>query len=349
MGSLRRAIDTILNGGVVAIPTDTVYGLIGNALDENAVRKIYHIKKRPLKKPLVLFARSIDEAAKFAEFTEEAYALGERFWPGPLTLVLKAKPEAPKLLVTDKGTIGIRIPNDELVMMLLEALHVPLASTSANISGMPPARTSKEVIDQLNHTVDFIVMGTSGGAPPSTVLDMSGSEPIILRKGPISIFQIENLLNREVKLSPQLDLNVLFVCTGNIYRSQIAAAVLQHLLPQNLRGKVNIDSAGTSAVNGAPVPSEVVRVLNELGITAGDRRSKRMTPQLLENSDLIYVMERRHLEKLEQLNAAHKATLLSEEDIPDPVGRGYPFVKLVANGIKALIENRILPYISRKF
>ncbi len=349
MNSLNRAAEVILRGGVVAVPTETVYGLVADALNPKAVEKIYQLKKRPPTKPLALFVRSLEEAEKYAHFTSKSRELGKKLWPGPLTLVLKATEQAPEPLVTPRGTIGIRIPDDEVVMAILEMTGKPLASTSANVSGMAPARTSDEVRAQLGEAVDFIIMGVAGGADPSTVLDMSSHEPVVLRKGPISIIKIENIISSEVKLGKDIDLSILFVCTGNLYRSQIARAVLEDLLPDEIRHRVTVDSAGIAAVRGMPIPSDVVKALGEIGIRIGDRRSKPVDKELLRRSDIIYVMEREQFRKIRELGFGDRTMMFSYDDIPDPVGRGYPFIKLVVEGIKYIVESRILPYILRKF
>ncbi len=349
MKFLTHAVEVIKKGGVVAVPTETVYGLVANALDLDAVGKIYEIKRRSPEKPLALFVRDIKEARKFAVFTEDALKLAEAFWPGPLTMVLRATEAAPKPLVTPQGTIGIRIPDDQVVMAILDAAGVPLASTSANVSGMPPARTSNEVIDQLGDSVDFVIIGTAGGAAPSTVLDLTKERPIVIRKGPIPFLKVESIISKEVMLDRGVNMNVLFVCTGNLYRSQIAEAVTREYLPGEFRDRVFTESAGISALHGVPIPSDVVKVLEEMGIRVGDKRARPLNRQMIEKADIIYVMEKRHLEKLKSLGAGDKTRMLSYDDIPDPVGRSYPFIKMVAEGIKTIIERQVLPYILRKF
>jgi len=350
MDAIRKAAKIISKGGVVAIPTDTVYGLVADALNERSVKRIYELKRRPPDKPLVLFVKDLAEAQKFAEFSEDALKLALKFWPGPLTLIVKAKPYAPKTLVTPKGTIGLRIPNDSVVMALLDIAKMPLASTSANLSGMPPAKDSTEVRHQMPQQPDYVINGVAGGKPPSTVIDFSQEQPVILRKGPISIPQIENTIGKEVKLSKHLDLRIFFVCTGNIYRSKMAELILKDLLPKDLHGKVLVRSGGLHAPHGIPIPEDVRILLREMGIHApDDSHAHQINEADIEWADIIYCMEQRHLEKLREYEGGHKAKLLNSHDIPDPLGHSLPFIRLVRDGICRILKNEIVPYIIRKF
>ena len=133
---LLRAEEIIKNGGLVAVPTETVYGLAGNGLDEQAVQKIYEVKGRPEVKPLSLMVSGIEDIEKYAlNPPPEAYALAEAFWPGPLTIVLKARAFISPTVLAGGSTVGLRCPDSELTLELLKKSGLPLAAPSANPTG----------------------------------------------------------------------------------------------------------------------------------------------------------------------------------------------------------------------
>lgn len=139
---IRKAV-TILNvGGLVAVPTETVYGLAGNALDESAVREIYRVKQRPLDKPLAIQLSRVEDIMEYCiEIPKEALVLARKYWPGPLTLVLKKSNKVPDIVTSGQPTVGIRIPNHPVTLELLKQLDYPLAVPSANISGYTSPKT----------------------------------------------------------------------------------------------------------------------------------------------------------------------------------------------------------------
>ena len=192
--SLELALKTLREGGLVAFPTDTVYGLGALAFDEPAVQSIYVAKGRGEEKAIpVLLGEpaQLDQVA--LSLPERARRLAERFWPGPLTLVVLRAPGLPAAIsVTD--TVGVRVPDHDVARALLRAAG-PMAVTSANISGQPSPRTAGEVRSQLDGRVALILDGgdTPGGVP-STVLDCTKAEPLILRQGPINLEEIRRVL-----------------------------------------------------------------------------------------------------------------------------------------------------------
>jgi L-threonylcarbamoyladenylate synthase len=170
---------------VVGFPTDTVYGLAALASDVGAVRRVFEIKRRPLSQPLILMVAEVAQVADLAEVGERDRAYMDRWWPGPLTLVLRAKPQlGPHLVHGDPCTVGIRIPDHPDARALLRAAGAPLATTSANRSGEPEAMTAVEAA-RLGGLAAVLDGGRAPGGVPSTLLDLSGSEPRILREGPI--------------------------------------------------------------------------------------------------------------------------------------------------------------------
>lgn len=183
---IRRAADVVQRGGLVAFPTDTVYGLGTGPFDEAAVTRLYAAKDRPLDKAIPVLLASLEQIGLVAAAPgPRALALAARFWPGPLTIVVPKHPRVPAV-VADQ-TIGIRIPNHPVALALL-SLSGPLAVTSANLSGRDSPRTAVQVRDQLDGRVDLILDGGPvPGGTASTVVDCTGPELVVLRAGPISL------------------------------------------------------------------------------------------------------------------------------------------------------------------
>ncbi len=193
--ALQRAVEVLRSGGLVAFPTDTVYGLGGVAFNGHAVESIYEAKNRPEEKAIPVLIGEVEDLGKVAaEMTGIAQRLAERFWPGPLTLVVKQHPGLPAG-ISANATIGVRIPDHALARRLLR-MAGPLAVSSANLSGYPSPRTAQEVFEQLDGRIAMILDGgrTSGGIP-STVVDCLTSVPRIIRVGPISEEDILAALN----------------------------------------------------------------------------------------------------------------------------------------------------------
>lgn len=191
--SISQAAEILKQGGIVAFPTDTVYGLGAICTDEEAVKKIFAAKGRDEGKPLSILVSSIEQAEKIAlEIPEKAKRLMEKYWPGALTVVLKKRPEISETVSAGKDTIGIRMPNSPMTVSLLEAAGMPLAAPSANTSGKRSSVSAEDVICDLNGKVDMIL---DGGICPvgisSTVVDLTGDEPVILREGTITKTMID--------------------------------------------------------------------------------------------------------------------------------------------------------------
>ena len=183
---IRYAASVIRGGGVAIYPTETVYGLGCAPSDPDATKRILQIKQRA-DKPLPLICSSMGIARKIVKFNPTAEKLAERFWPGPLMLILPNKIDYPIWVTFGKKTLGIRVPGSETSRRLAELSAGVIVSTSANKSGANPPLTAKEAMNQLGREVDVVVDGgPSPGDLPSTILDLSGSEMWIVRSGPIT-------------------------------------------------------------------------------------------------------------------------------------------------------------------
>ncbi len=188
--AIPRALEILCAGGLVAFPTDTVYGLGCLAFNQAAIESIYIAKDRPLEKAIPILIADADDLDKIADVIPVlARRLASRFWPGPLTLVVPKRADLPAA-VSATSTVGVRVPDNDIARTLLRAAG-PMTVSSANLSGHASPRTVSEVIAQLNGRVPLILDGgeTRGGVP-STVVDVSGARPVILREGPITSEQI---------------------------------------------------------------------------------------------------------------------------------------------------------------
>ena len=201
---IEKAKQILQEGGLVAIPTETVYGLAANALDKNAVLKIFEAKNRPHFDPLIVHTDSIDKAKQFvSDFPEWAQQLAKVFWPGPLTLLLPKKNSIPDLVSSGLANVAIRIPNHKLSLQLLKSLDFPLAAPSANPFGYISPTTAKHVEAQLKERVDYIL---DGGACDvgieSTIVGFEDEKITIYRLGGLAIEDIESVVGKvQVKIN----------------------------------------------------------------------------------------------------------------------------------------------------
>lgn len=199
--NLKEPAQIIQEGGIVIFPTETVYGIGVNGLNETAIKKLYEVKQRPTNKPISLLVNSIEMIEKVAkDITEIEYDLIKRFLPGPLTIVLKKKDIVPDIVTAGFDTIGIRMPENEIALKLIEYAGVPIATPSANISGRPSGTNLKAIMKDFNDKVDyFIDGGISKIGVASTIVQVVNDNPYILRKGKIS----EEQIKEQVLLSKQ--------------------------------------------------------------------------------------------------------------------------------------------------
>lgn len=183
--NISRAAEILRNGGLVAVPTETVYGLAGNGLDPAAVEKIYEVKGRPEQKPLSLMVPGKEAIAEYCEDVPPgAYVLAEKFWPGPLTIVLKAKSHIPSIVLAGGHTVGLRCPDQADTLALLKECALPLAAPSANPSGAESPKTAAAVAAYFDGAIEAILDGGECAlGTESTVIDMTVSPFRVLRQG----------------------------------------------------------------------------------------------------------------------------------------------------------------------
>ncbi len=205
MLSIKEAIQRLQQGGVIAIPTETVYGLAADASQSQAVKRIFSIKGRPPDHPLIVHIGSVGQVHDWAEEIPELFwPLAKQFWPGPLTIIFKKKPQVDSLVTGGQDTIALRIPAHKKVLQLLVALKCGLAAPSANRFGQVSPTTAQHVIDALGAEVDGIIDGgVCEVGIESTILDLSQKQPRILRPGQISQVQIEACLGQSLSTQKQ--------------------------------------------------------------------------------------------------------------------------------------------------
>lgn len=198
---LERAAWLLRNGGLVALPTETVYGLGANALDVEAVRRVYRVKGRPSTSPLIVHVASIEMARGLAlRWPIEANILAGRYWPGPLTMVVPKRPVVPDLVTAGLATVGLRMPAHPVTLEVIRRAQIPVAAPSANrFTGLSPT-TAAHVAAALGGEIDFILDGGPCEVGiESTVISLAGAEPVLLRPGIIPLAEIEALLEMPVR------------------------------------------------------------------------------------------------------------------------------------------------------
>ena len=184
---LKEPAQIIKNGGIVVFPTETVYGIGTNGLNENSIKRLYEVKQRPLNKPISLLVNNIEMIEQITQnISELEYKLIKKFMPGPFTIILKKKALIPNILTANGDTVGIRMPENKVALKLIEYAGVPIATPSANISGKPSGTTLDMINNDFGEKVDyFIDGGKSKIGVASTIVQVIGGKPHILREGAI--------------------------------------------------------------------------------------------------------------------------------------------------------------------
>ena len=201
--SIREACEIIKNGDVVAIPTETVYGLFADATKADACANIFKAKDRPQDNPLIVHISDYEMLNDIAaEIPEDAMKLAEAFWPGPLTIILKKKDIIPDTTSAGLDTVGIRMPSNPVVLEIISKTRLPLAGPSANRSGRPSPTDAQTVFNDMNGRIPLVLDGGECNiGVESTVVSLAGKTPVLFRPGYITKAQMEDVLHKEVQLS----------------------------------------------------------------------------------------------------------------------------------------------------
>ena len=225
---IKEAAKIIEAGGLIAFPTETVYGLGADALNADAVSKVYAAKGRPSDNPMIVHIFKKEQLKELTdEITEDMKLLMEKFWPGPMTMVVKRKPIVPDVTTGGLDTVGVRCPSNETARALIRFSGTPIAAPSANLSGKPSPTKARHCIDDLTGRVDGIIDGEDADLGiESTVVDMTDEIPMILRPGMITKEDMEKALGKEVSLDPAL-----FKKPGKDFKPKAPGMKYKHYAP----------------------------------------------------------------------------------------------------------------------
>ena len=193
---IKKACEILKNGGVVAIPTETVYGLAASAYDDNAIKAIFTAKGRPQDNPLIVHISGMEMLEEIAcDIPETAYKCAEKFWPGPLTMVLKKGEKVSECVSAGLTTVAVRMPSEETAREIINQSKLPLAAPSANVSGKPSPTSAEHVLADLDGKIDAVVMGRECTVGvESTVITLVGENPVLLRPGAVTLEQLREIL-----------------------------------------------------------------------------------------------------------------------------------------------------------
>jgi tRNA threonylcarbamoyl adenosine modification protein (Sua5/YciO/YrdC/YwlC family) len=312
---VRAAARDLVNGAIIGLPTECVYGLAVNADDPDAVARLFEVKGRPANRPIArILADPGDLALEVDPIPPIARRMSARLWPGPLTLVLRD---------ASGGFTGFRTPDHSIARRLVAAAAVPVLATSSNLSGQPPAADAEQVRRDFDGRIGWIL--DAGPAPlgiPSTVVKVVEGLWEILREGALSAEEAAD----------GACMRILFVCTGNLCRSPIAEGLMIRMLADHLACEATpgalaqrgyrVASAGTDGFPDQPATPEARDAAGALGADLSSHLSRPITTDLIEASDLIYASTERQRRALVALapHARHRIHALDRtgEDIADP-------------------------------
>jgi L-threonylcarbamoyladenylate synthase len=357
--AVREAAAVVDAGGLVAFPTETVYG-IACRVSNTSLDKLNQLKGRPVEKYYTLHIADPDDVSKhIPTMGLRAKKLVKSAWPGPLTIVFELDDKDLKLqkarfqhevfdnLYRD-GSIGIRCPDNPVAVKLLSFTTSAVVAPSANLTNQPPAIDAGRVSEQFKNQLDIILdAGHCKFSKSSTVAKIGKAGIEILRQGVLSESQVLEMAK----------VTILFICTGNSCRSPMAQYLFKKYLAEKLECPIDaveqkgyiIRSAGTMGIVGFPATDNAINACMAKGVDISAHRSSALTRHLIEQSDLIYVMSRAHGQAVVEISpeAAEKCMLLAEDrDIEDPIGQSQSVydscADLINNAVKKIIVELVL-------
>ncbi|MBN1853720.1 MAG: threonylcarbamoyl-AMP synthase [Pirellulales bacterium] len=351
---VHRAVEELVTGGLVAVPTETVYGLAALATDASAVARLLSVKQRSANSPLALAVKSLSDVRDYVPQMEPlADRLARRCWPGPVTLVVDPGPfdasligHLPELVrhaVAPNGCVGFRVVTHPSVASVLQYVAGPLVLTSANRSGQPDTTTAQEVVATFGDSIDLVLDGgRCRYGQPSSVVRTRGKTYELLREGVVSEATIQRLSK----------FMVLLVCTGNTCRSPMAEVLMQKHLAERLgchhvaleQQGILVASAGIAASQGGQASPHAIEVMREMGLILDWHRTQRVTETLARHADLILTMTHGHRNAIVTRwpDTAGRTELLREDhmDITDPIGGSMELYRKCAEQMDCALKKR---------
>ncbi len=334
------------SGEAIAYPTDTQYGLGVDALNPEAIRRLWAIKDREPGGTFLVLVESSEAAGDLAaEMPDPARVVARTCWPGPVTLLLPARPGLPQDVVGEEGLVAVRVSGHPTARRLPALLGAPVVSTSANISGLEPITDPMDIVEVFAGRLALILDGgilISG--PPSTIVDGRAVPLRITRAGAVTANSLARRTGLEVEGGEAVPL-VVIVCTGNACRSPMAEGALKALLrKKGLEGDVDVASAGVAAVSWGSATEDAQSAAWEEGIDISAHRPRQLTPQMTHEADIIIAMSEQHRNRIAIINPeAKQRTFLLKglaaelkgrrmpgyRKIDDPIGRPHSYYRKV--------------------
>ena len=354
LAKIEEAAKLIDDGGLVAFPTETVYG-IASRIEDDTLYRLSELKSRDCEKYYTLHIGQKSDIKKYVpSINPRAWKLMEKAWPGPLTIVFELsesdiniqRKNLKKTVFKNlykNNSVGIRCPENPVASMLLKTVKSPVVAPSANLAGEKPATNAEEVISQLSGKIDLLLDGGPCKYKKSST---------VVRIGPKNLEVLRPGVYSEKELKKLSKVNFLFVCTGNTCRSPMAEGMFAKYVAEKLDCDIDqleekgykVRSAGTMGLIDVPASAESVAACSARDVDIKDHKSSALTKELVEESDLIFAMGTGHYRMvvMASAEAVDKCVLLAEDrDIPDPIGQSQQVYDDCADEIEKAVKKII--------